>query len=111
MSSIRCRTRRLAAGSRPPVSRVPVAEYAGPVMRATDGQTSRQVPPRGLGVCRGSTRGGQKELALLGQRKPKRGNGAAPAALPQDRPIMATKSVLSGGSDREPCAIGFDVRE
>ena len=105
------RTRRLVAGSWPPITRVPVAEYAAPVMYATDGEISRQVPPRGLGVCRGSTPGGQKELALLGKRKPKRGNGAAPAALPQDRPVMATKSVLSGGSDREPCAIGFDVRE
>ena len=54
---------------------------------------------------------GQKELALPGQRKSKRGNGAAPAALPQDRSVVATKSVLSGGSDQEPCAIGFNVRE
>jgi len=110
MSSIRFRTRRLVAGSRPPIARVPVAEYAAPVMCASDGEISRQVPPRGLGVCRGSTPGGQKELALLGKRKPKRGNGAAPAALPQDRPFMATKSVLSGGSDQEHCAID-DVRE
>src|SRR5712692_4896286 len=50
-------------------ARVPVAEYAGPVMYATDGETSRQVPPRGLGVCRGSAPVGQKELALPGQRR------------------------------------------
>src|SRR6266540_1958970 len=45
MSSIRFRTRRLVAGSWPPITRVPVAEYAAGVMYATDGETSRQVPP------------------------------------------------------------------
>jgi hypothetical protein len=80
-------------------------------MYATDGEISRQVPPRGLGVFRGSTPEGQKELALLGQRKPKRGNGAAPAALPQDRPVVATKSVLSRGSNQGYGVIQLDVRE
>ncbi len=56
-----------------------------PGMRATDGNPSRQVPPRGLGARRGSTRSGQKELALLGQCEPQRGNGFVPTALPQDR--------------------------
>jgi len=111
MSSIRFRTRRLVAGSRPPIARVPVAEYAAPVMCASDGEISRQVPPRGLGVCRGSTPGGQKELALLGQRKSKRGNGAAPAALPQDRPVVATRSVLSRGGDQGYGVIQLDVQE
>ena len=80
-------------------------------MYATDGETSRQVPPRGLGVCRGSAPVGQKELALPGQRKSKRGNGAAPAALPQDRPVVATRSVLSRGSDQGYGVIQLDVQE
>jgi hypothetical protein len=91
--------------------RVPVAEYAEPVMYATDGETSRQVPPRGLGVCRGSAPVGQKELALPGRRKSKRGNGAAPAALPQDRPVVATRSVLSRGGDQGYGVIQLDVQE
>ena len=53
---------------------------------------------------------GQKELALPGQRKSKRGNGAAPAALPQDRSV-ATKSVLSRGSDQGYGVIQLDVQE
>jgi len=93
------RTQRLTPAPGPLTPRVPVAEYAGPVMRATHGRTSRQVPLRGLGVCRGSAHVGQKELALPGESKSKRGNGAAPAALLQDRPVVATRSVLSRGSD------------
>ena len=54
---------------------------------------------------------GQKELALPGQRKSKRGIGAAPAALPQDRSVVATKSVLSRGSDQGYGVIQLDVRE
>ena len=80
-------------------------------MHATDGEISRQVPPRGLGVCRGSTRVGQKELALPGESKSKRGNGAAPAALPQDRPVVATRSVLSRGGDQGYGVIQLDVQE
>ena len=53
---------------------------------------------------------GQKELALPGQRKPKRGNGAAPTALPQDRP-MATRSLLSRGSDQGHDALKLNSRE
>ena len=53
---------------------------------------------------------GQKELALLGQRKSKRGNGAAPAALPQDRP-MARKSLLSSGSDQGHDAFKLNSHE
>jgi hypothetical protein len=79
-------------------------------MYATDREISRQVPPRGLGVCRGSALVGQKELALPGQRKSKRGNGAAPAALPQDRP-MATTSLLSRGSDQGHDALELNSRE
>ena len=66
-------------------------------MHATDGIISRQVPPRGLGACRGSTRSGHKELALPGDRESQRGTGIAPTALPQDRPL-ARRSVLSGAS-------------
>ena len=54
---------------------------------------------------------GQKELALPGQRKSKRGNGAAPAALPQDRPVVATRSVLSRGSDQGYGVIQLVVQE
>jgi hypothetical protein len=105
------RTRKLTPPSGPLNARVPVAEYAGHVMYATDGETSRQVPPRGLGVCRGSAPVGQKELALPGQSKSKRGNGAAQAALPQDRPVVATRSVLSRGSDQGYGVIQLDFRE
>src|SRR6266852_6324630 len=73
--------------------------YSGRRMRVTDHTPSRQVQPRGLGARRGSTQSGQKELALLSQCEPQRGNGIAPTALPQDRP-MATRSLLSRGSDQ-----------
>lgn len=84
--------------------------YSDRRMHVTDGTPSRQVPPHGLGARRGSTRSGQKELALLGQYESQRGNGIAPTVLPQDRP-MARRSVLSRGSDQGPCSIQLDVRE
>src|ERR1700694_2879896 len=111
MRRIRCRTRRLVAdrGAPSPVSRSLSMMHL--FMYATDGEISRQVSPGGLGVCRGSTPGGQKELALPGKRKSRRGNGAAPAALPQDRPAVATRSVLSRGSDQGYGVIQLDVRD
>src|SRR5712691_4190183 len=84
--------------------------YSGRRMRVTDDTPSRQVPPRGLGARRGSTQSGQKELALLGQCEPQRGNGIAPTALPQDRP-MATRSLLSRGSDQGHDALELNSRE
>jgi len=84
--------------------------YSGRRMRVTDDTPSRQVPPRGFGARRGSTQSGQKELALLGQCEPQRGNGIAPTAPPQDRPI-ATRSLLSRGSDQGHDAFKLNSRE
>jgi hypothetical protein len=69
-------------------------------MHATDGTLSRHVLPGGRGVRRGSTHPGHKERALPGPREPQRGNGCVPAALPQDRPLVVTRSLLSSGSDQ-----------
>ena len=79
-------------------------------MRVTDDAPSRRVQPRGLGARRGSTQSGQKELALLGKCEPQRGNGIVPTALPQDRP-MATRSLLSCGSDQGHDALELNSRE
>ena len=111
MSSIRFRTRRLVAGSRP---RITVSRSLSMLQVLCMRPTAKPVGksrPRGLGVCRGSAPVGQKGLALLGQRKSKRGNGAAPAALPQDRPVVATRSVLSRGGDQGYGVIQLDVQE
>ena len=67
--------------------------------------------PADLAYAEDRPSGGQKELALPGKRKSKRGNGAAPAALPQDRPVVATRSVLSRGSDQGYGVIQLDVQE
>src|SRR5262249_9575844 len=81
-----------------------------PGMRVTDGNPSRQVPPRGLGARQGSTRLGQKELALLVQCEPRRGNVYVPSALPPERP-MARRSLLSRGSDQGHRALQAAIQE
>src|ERR1700738_4656704 len=81
--------------SRRPVARVPVAQYDAPVYICDRRRNQSASLARRTWRMPRIDPGGQKELALPGKRKSKRGNGAAPAALPQDQPRVATRSVLS----------------